>query len=218
MWVWRDETVRGGWRLDGTGSWSYEEPARLARVGAAARDPRHDELRAREQFAREQRARQERLQPAMAALPGDPFEEPIFRSVAHETRAVREERHYDGERYRHAYRQGPARIPEPHPGSGPFPAQHDEARYDPRHDRARYDEARYDEARYDEARYDEPRYDQARYDEPRHRGLAPVAAVPAPPAPGHAAVATPEDEMRRRAERRRRPRVEPESGRHTLRR
>lgn len=209
MWVWRDETVRGGWRLDGTGSWSYEEPARLARVGAAARDPRHDELRAREQFAREQRARQERMQPAMAALPGDPFEpEPIFRSVAHETRAVREERHYDGERYRHSYRQGPARIPEPHPGSGPFPAQHDEARYD---------EARYD-PRHDRVRYDEARHDERRHDEPRHRGLRPVAAVPAPPAPGHEAAVSPEEELRRRAERRRRPRVEPESGRHTLRR
>lgn len=216
MWVWRDETVRGGWRLDGTGSWSYEEPARLARVGAA-RDPRHDELRAREEFAREQRARQERMQPAMAALPGDPFEpEPIFRSVAHETRTGRGERHYDGERYRHAFRQGPARIPEPHPGSGPFPAQQDEARYD-RYDEVRYDEPRYDEPRYD-PRHDEARYDRSRYDEPRHRGLAPVAAVPAPPAPGYEAAVSPEEELRRRAERRRRPRVEPESGRHTLRR
>ena len=215
MWVWRDETVRGGWRLDGTGSWSYEEPARLARVGAAARDPRHDELRAREQFAREQRARQERMQPAMAALPGDPFEpEPIFRSVAHETRAVREERHYDGERYRHAYRQGPARIPEPHPGSGPFPAQHDEARYDPR---------------YDEARCDAP--------VPRHEPgttspgttrsatTSPATAASArwrpcrrPPRPATRPRSSPEEELRRRAERRRRPRVEPESGRHTLRR
>ena len=24
MWVWREETVRGGWRLDATGSWTYE--------------------------------------------------------------------------------------------------------------------------------------------------------------------------------------------------
>jgi hypothetical protein len=124
MWVWRDETVRGGWRLDDTGSWRYDEPARLEPVGAQRRpdlDARAREQWARERFLADQRARQERLRPALAATPGDPFEaEPIFRSVAHE---VREERRYEGGRYRHAATGRRGHIPEPHPGSGPFPAQ-----------------------------------------------------------------------------------------------
>lgn len=127
MWVWRDETVRGGWRLDNTGSWTYDEPARLEPVGGARRaelDARAREQWARERFLADQRARQERLRPALAATPGDPFEaEPIFRSVAHE---VRDERYYEGGRYRHATPPAGERvgyIPEPHPGSGPFPAQ-----------------------------------------------------------------------------------------------
>jgi hypothetical protein len=199
MWVWREETVRGGWRLDATGSWTYDEPARLERVAPARapRDPEPDRL-ARERFVRAQRARSEGRRPVVAAAaPRSEFEPtPIFRSVAHEVREWHDdgydepgrrgsrsaeprhdaryaERRYDDarpvERDRHAYPD----IPAPHPGSGPFPAQ----------DRT-------------------------------HRGPDPVDAVPAR---GGAPVASTEDELRRRAERRRRPRVEPESGRHALR-
>ncbi|GAA4842669.1 hypothetical protein GCM10023201_36280 [Actinomycetospora corticicola] len=187
MWVWRDETVRGGWRLDNTGSWRYDEPARLEPVGAPRRvepDARAREQWARERFLADQRARQERLRPALAATPGDPFEaEPIFRSVAHE---VREERRYEGGRYRHAAHAPAERhgyIPEPHPGSGPFPAQ-----------------------------------------DGGRRRLAPVDEVPPPPvapvppvAPDLGPVASAEEELRRRAERRRRPHAEPAGGRHVLR-
>ena len=143
-------------------------------------DARAREQWARERFLADQRARQERerLRPALAATPGDPFEaEPIFRSVAH---SVSEERHYENGRYRHAPHAAPERhgyIPEPHPGSGPFPAQGG-----------------------------------------GRRRLAPVEEVPPPPAQHDLGpVASAEDELRRRAERRRRPRVEPESGRHVLR-
>ncbi|MEJ2870005.1 hypothetical protein WCD74_19715 [Actinomycetospora sp. OC33-EN08] len=184
MWVWRDETVRGGWRLDDTGSWAYDEPARLEPVGASGRrerpevDPRRREQWARERFLADQRARQERLRPALASTPGDPFEaEPIFRSVAHE---VSEERRYEDGRYRHVPSDRADRgawIPAPHPGSGPFPAQ-----------------------------------------DAGRRRLAPVDAVPPPGLDDLGPAASPEEELRRRAERRRRPRTEPESGRHVLRR
>lgn len=182
MWVWRDETVRGGWRLDNTGSWTYDDPARLQPVGASRRaehDARAREQWARERFLADQRARQERLRPALATMPGDPFEsEPIFRSVAHE---VSQERRYEGGRYHHAPHAPAERhgwIPEPHPGSGPFPAQ-----------------------------------------DGGRRRLAPVDEVPPPPVPADLGpVGSPEDELRRRAERRRRPRSEPDGGRHVLRR
>lgn len=35
MWEWRDETTRGQWRLDGSGSWIWDEPSLLERVGLA---------------------------------------------------------------------------------------------------------------------------------------------------------------------------------------
>ena len=196
MWVWREETVRGGWRLDDTGSWTYDEPARLERVAPSRgpRDPEPDRL-ARERFVRAQRARSEGRRPVLAAVPPrSEFEPtPIFRSVAHEVREWHDDR-YDEPRYRaprhveprqDGYaeprraepRYGEARreeagrraypdIPAPHPGSGPFPAQ-----------------------------------------ERTRRGHDPAGAP----------AASTEDELRRRAERRRRPRVEPESGRHALR-
>jgi hypothetical protein len=195
MWVWREETVRGGWRLDDTGSWTYDEPARLERVAPARgpRDPEPDRL-SRERFVRAQRARSEGRRPVLSAVPGrSDFEPtPIFRSVAHEVRERHDDR-YDEPRYREARRDEPRHdvryaeprydearreergrraypdIPAPHPGSGPFPAQ----------DRTR-------------------------------RGPEPVGSAGAP-------AASTEDELRRRAERRRRPRVEPESGRHALR-
>jgi hypothetical protein len=192
MWVWREETVRGGWRLDDTGSWTYDEPARLERVAPARgpRDAEPDRL-ARERFVRAQRARSEGRRPVLSAVPArSEFEPtPIFRSVAHEVR----ERHDD--------------------------------RYDePRHD-ARYAEPRYD--RYDEARREE-RGRRAHPDIPApHPGSGPFPAqdrtrrgpesVEAASARGAAPAASTEDELRRRAERRRRPRVEPESGRHALR-
>jgi hypothetical protein len=182
MWVWREESVRGGWRLDSYGRWTYDEPARLERVGAP-REPAESERLAHERLAREryERARRaEGARPALTAVP--PLEAtPIFRSVAHEVRASRDERRHDRyDRYEERDRRAAPAIPEPHPGSGPFPAQ----------GRSR-------------------------------RGLAPVESVPAPPAPSEDEPGYPssaEDEMRRRAERRRRPRVEPDSGRHVLRR
>jgi hypothetical protein len=192
MWVWREETVRGGWRLDDTGSWTYDEPARLERVAPARgpRDAEPDRL-ARERFVRAQRARSEGRRPVLSAVPArSEFEPtPIFRSVAHEVRERHDDRYdeprhdaryaeprYD--RYEEARREERGRrahpdIPAPHPGSGPFPAQ----------DRTR-------------------------------RGPEPVEAASAR---GAAPAASTEDELRRRAERRRRPRVEPESGRHALR-
>ncbi len=201
MWVWREETVRGGWRLDSTGSWTYDEPARLERVGSprGPRDPEPDRL-ARERAVRAQRARTEGRRPALASVPprSDFEATPIFRSVAHEVREWRDERRDDRypeprredqrrqelrreelrreERRREDRRRAEASIPEPHPGSGPFPAQ-------------------------------------AR----TRRGLAPVESVPPPAREGDGPVGSAEDELRRRAERRRRPRVEPESGRHALR-
>lgn len=193
MWVWREESVRGGWRLDSYGSWTYDEPARLERVGGSREpvDPEAERLAHerldQERYARAQRARAEGARPALTALPALSELEatPIFRSVAHEVHASRDERGRGREDGRHGrleqrgHRVEPT-IPEPHPGSGPFPAQ----------GRSR-------------------------------RGLAPVDTAPPPPPPcedepGFAATA--EDEMRRRAERRRRPRVEPDSGRHVLRR
>lgn len=186
MWVWREETVRGGWRLDSTGSWTYDEPARLERVRSPRRDRDVESERlARERLAREQRARAEYRRPALAAVP--PLAEldatPIFRSVAHEARSWRDERRREDrygrperrEREVRSRRAEPA-IPRPHPGSGPFPAQG-----------------------------------------PRRRGLAPVESVPPPSWDDDRPVST-EDELRRRAERRRRPQAEPESGRHVLRR
>jgi hypothetical protein len=194
MWVWREETVRGGWRLDATGSWTYDEPARLERVAPSRepRDPEPDRL-ARERFVRAQRARSEGRRPVLSAVPPrSEFEPtPIFRSVAHEVRE----------------------------------------RHDDRYDEPRYRGSRHDESRHD-ARYAEPRYAEraergrrAYPDIPApHPGSGPFPAQdrtrrPGPEAPAHggAPAASTEDELRRRAERRRRPRVEPESGRHALR-
>lgn len=176
MWVWREETVRGGWRLDSTGSWTYDEPARLERVGPP-REPRDDDRLARERFVRAQRARSEGRRPVPVGPRPDFEATPIFRSVAHEVREWRDERRVDDRypepRREPGHRPGPA-IPEPHPGSGPFPAP--------------------------------PR---------SRRGLAPVESVPPPARVDDTGSA--DDELRRRAERRRRPRVEPESGRHALR-
>jgi hypothetical protein len=192
MWVWREETVRGGWRLDSTGSWTYDEPARLERVRPQRTGWDVDSERlARERAAREQRARAEQRRPALAAVP--PLAEleatPIFRSVAHEARSWREERRHPDERRYREERFEPRRgeregrgerarrsIPEPHPGSGSFPAP------------------------------------------ARQRGLAPVETAPPPPPWDEERPLSAEDELRRRAERRRRPRTEPESGRHVLRR
>jgi hypothetical protein len=188
MWVWREETVRGGWRLDATGSWTYDEPARLERVAPprGPREPEPDRV-SRERFVRAQRARSEGRRPVLSAVPQrSEFEPtPIFRSVAHEVREWHDDRRvddrYDEERasrYDEPRREAGGRraypeIPAPHPGSGPFPAQ----------DRTR-------------------------------RGPESVEAASAR---GAAPAASTEDELRRRAERRRRPRVEPESGRHALR-
>jgi hypothetical protein len=210
MWVWREESVRGGWRLDSTGSWTYDEPARLERVRPprpreaepervaqerigqermarerAAQERIARERMAQERFARAQRERVDLRRPALTAVP--PLEAtPIFRSVAHEARAWHEERPgYETSGWDHG---GPA-IPEPHPGSGPFPA---------------------------------PGRGHGVHDGGYGRGVGPVDAVP-PPSGGW------DDEVRRRAERRRRPtsdvggrdgygRQEPESGRHVLRR
>jgi hypothetical protein len=204
MWVWREETVRGGWRLDDTGSWTYDEPARLERVAPprGPRDPEPDRI-ARERFVRAQRARSEGRRTVRSAVPPrSEFEPtPIFRSVAHEVRERHDDR-YDEPRYR-----GPREV-----GS--------------RHD------ARYAEPRYAEPRYAEPRYDVARREEraPRaypdipapHPGSGPFPAQERthrgePTGSAGAPAASTEDELRRRAERRRRPRVEPESGRHALR-
>ena len=171
MWVWREETVRGGWRLDSTGSWTYDEPARLERVGP----PRDPDRIARERFVRAQRARSEGRRPAPVGARPEFEATPIFRSVAHEVREWRDERY--PEPRREVGRRAEPAIPEPHPGSGPFPAQ-------------------------------------AR----TRRGLASVESVPPPAREGDVGpVGSADDELRRRAERRRRPRVEPESGRHALR-
>ncbi|MCD2193075.1 hypothetical protein LQ327_06690 [Actinomycetospora endophytica] len=202
MWVWREESVRGGWRLDSYGQWTYDEPARLERVGAP-RQPADSERLAHERLAHERyeqeryerarRARAEGARPALTALPALSELEatPIFRSIAHEVRTSADERgrgRHDDRYDRLEERRRPAEpsIPEPHPGSGPFPAQ----------GRSRRGLAPVETAPPPPPRYE----DEIRHDDDRH----------------HAASA--EDEMRRRAERRRRPRVEPDSGRHVLRR
>ena len=134
MWVWRDdlgqpgETERpSGWRLSDTGSWVWDEASPLRRAGAgtgalrsrAVPDPAP--VPAREEY----RPRADRAIAALSAgdgavgarpsgaggaLPdvvtprgGEPT--PIF----HELTVDRTRRH--------------ARVPEPHPGSGPLPVQ-----------------------------------------------------------------------------------------------
>ena len=203
MWVWREETVRGGWRLDDTGSWTYDEPARLERVApprAPRRDPESDRV-ARERFVRAQRARSDGRRPVRPAGPrrSDFEPTPIFRSVAHEVRERHDDR-YDEPRYRGLREAGPREI---------------ESRHD-----ARYAEPRYTEPRYDGGRRDE-RGARAYPDIPApHPGSGPFPAQDRPSRgvePAGAPLASTEDELRRRAERRRRPRVEPESGRHALR-
>lgn len=242
MWVWREESVRGGWRLDPYGQWMYDEPPRLEQVGSPRRQIESERI-AHERMAQERYA-QSQSQPdhmdrdrsGPVALPerSDLEATPIFRSVAHEVRATRADRarsrhdrfddggrfdgpgrfggrdrsgagdrfdgrdrfgggdrfdgrdRFDGadgyDRYAELEdrrRPGVPAIPEPHPGSGPIPAQGS------------------------------------------RRGLVPVETAPPPPPryedePWSGETAA--EEMRRRAERRRRPRVEPESGRHVLRR
>ena len=196
MWVWREETVRGGWRLDDTGSWTYDEPARLERVApprAPRRDPEPDRM-ARERFVRAQRARSEGRRPVRPALPPrSEFEPtPIFRSVAHEVRERHDDR-YDEPRYRGSREVGP---------------RHDDRYTEPRHDGGRRDERR--ASAYPDIPAPHPGSGPFPAQDRTHRGTEPAGSAGAP-------LASTEDELRRRAERRRRPRVEPESGRHALR-
>ena len=211
MWVWREETVRGGWRLDATGSWTYDEPARLERVAPARgpRDPEPDRL-ARERFVRAQRARSEGRRPVLAAAPPrSEFEPtPIFRSVAHEVREWHDDG-YDEPGHRYAQpRDTRPRDPRP---------RHDEPRHDARSAGRRYDDVRPAErgqSAYPDIPAPHPGSGPFPAQDRTHRGPEPVGSAPAR---GGAPAASTEDELRRRAERRRRPRVEPESGRHALR-
>ena len=208
MWEWREDTTRGGWRLDAYGTWTWEEGSPLSRFDAGPSALRGAERR----------------QPAMAGLPDArrevrPGRERPLYAVPEPARPVRQDIDAtpifravatDRERRRHEWedRGRPTRwddayeapfVPEPHPGSGALPVQRPE--------------------------------DVRRADVTRRRGLAAVDAVPPPPPGG---VVTAEDEVRRRAERRRRPQAvestpahggrhallprEEPSGRHVLRR
>lgn len=191
MWVWREDRVdtaggafdgaldrSGGWRLDVTGAWTWDDGAPRAERGGA--DPRR----------RDDAGGALALLPA-PVRPGGDDETPIFRAVSddHSRRAL------------HPIDGAPAwaAIPEPHPGSGPLPVQ-----------------------------------------DPGGRRLAAVPTVPPPAVSGEheghggygghegheghdGPVESPEDEMRRRAERRRRGRSVDEiaagvrRGRHALR-
>ena len=144
------------------------------------------------------RARSEGRRPVVAAAsPRSEFEPtPIFRSVAHEVRERHDDR-YDEPRYREARR--------------------DEPRHDVRYAEPRYDEARREERgrrAYPDIPAPHPGSGPFPAQDRTHRGPEPVGSAPAR---GGAPAASTEDELRRRAERRRRPRVEPESGRHALR-
>ena len=194
MWVWRDDmgsggaSGGGGWRLDVSGTWVWDEPSPLERPGAGV-----GALRGRGGDDRVRAERREVGDRALAVLEhGGAEPTPIFHELTVD-RSRRVSR-------RPARRERDAvHVPQPHPGSGPLPIQ------DPADGRGR-----------------------------ARRGLQEVPTVPPPALDGSSSAAlrlpdpelaeTPEDELRRRAERRRRPQSSavPESreegGRHTWRR
>lgn len=209
VWVWRDDTALGtrgtgsarrggtapGWRLDAYGTWTWDEPSLLEREGVGVGALRGDVASRRSGSGRAPAARGAETRAAETTLGGTP----IFHALTvdrrrRETlRAVPgpRDRWADDERPRRRADSGPS-IPEPHPGSGPLPIQDAE-------------------------------------DGRGRRGLAAVPTVPPPPLPGassapagHDDVAeSPQDELRRRAERRRRPHraeEDAEAGRHAMRR
>lgn len=161
MWVWRDDVTpgvdRGGWQLDAYDTWHWDTRSPLERVGAGTG--------ALTNYA----GRSDAGDRAIAAIGAPPPEyTPIFHAMT-EDRTQRSP--WVG-----------ARVPEPHPGSGPLPIQ------------------------------DAPR-------EPAARGLAAVPTVPPPPV-GDDRPLSAEEELRLRAERRRRPRAAETpagGGRHTMR-
>ena len=213
MWVWRDDlgsgaaSGGGGWRLDAYGTWTWDEPSFLERPGAGTDALRRAAAPAglavspapaapvgsRAGVVRRQR-------PARGTRPGTPD-----RAIAaldgdptpifHELTEDRSREPWDTDARRaRATRDARVHVPEPHPGSGPLPVQDPSA-------------------------------------PSRRGGLGAVPTVP-PPAPDGSTAAglaardvpeSPEDELRRRAERRRRPLgdgrdTEREGGRHTWRR
>ncbi|WP_345341051.1 hypothetical protein [Actinomycetospora succinea] len=186
----------GGWRLDAYGTWVWDEPSPLERPGAGIGALRRGEP-AREGEGRTVRRGGDR---ALASL-GNPGSEPT--PIFHELTE-------DRTRPRRAYRDRDAlAVPEPHPGSGPLPVQDASG--------------------------------------PRRSGLSEVPTVPPPAVDGSSSAAlrgradgsssaalrgradvsdaagldeSPEDELRRRAERRRRPRADEargDGGRHAWR-
>lgn len=203
MWVWRDDLGSGGetggsggWRLDAYGTWVWDEPSVLERAGAGT-----GALRGRGAPVRELGGR--RGDRALAALEhADPT--PIFNELSTDRsrRGPRRETVVRGSRAaERSWRERDAvSIPEPHPGSGALPVQ------DPYGGSG------------------------------SARGLAEVPTVPPPALDGSSSVArrrpselpetaaSAEDELRRRAERRRRPLTsvdadgDRDGGRHTWRR
>lgn len=114
MWVWREDAVRGGWRLDAHGTWMWDEPSILEREGIgvdALRRPREAAVR-RERPPRREPWAWRAGDPASGPYPGQDAT-PIFHalSVDHDRRAT----------LRAVPELDEARIPEPHPGSGPIP-------------------------------------------------------------------------------------------------
>lgn len=119
MWVWRDDMTRGvdqgGWALDASGSWTWGAPSPLERSGAGTVAPRGYTGPGEPRPA--QRSERVLARPgagdrALAALGAPPAEyTPIFHALSED----RTRRHDD--------RWSGARVPEPHPGSGPLPVQ-----------------------------------------------------------------------------------------------
>jgi hypothetical protein len=209
VWVWRDDLGSGsdgrggGWRLDAYGTWVWDEPSLLERPGAGMDALRRTAVGGERPIERPRRSgerRDGRGDRALAALEhADPT--PIFHELTVDRSRPRREPRREPRRDRDA-----VRVPEPHPGSGPLPVQDAEGRRDER------------------------RRDRS--------GLREVPTVPPPAVDGSGSASrrlpeptpaeTAEDELRRRAERRRRPRAteraehterdDREGGRHTWRR
>lgn len=113
MWVWRDELVSGsgrsgagGWRLDASGTWVWDEPSLLERRGAGVGALRRPEAPAR---AREVRASGDRALATLGSAVSEPT--PIFHELTEDRTRPRRARH------------DVVSVPEPHPGSGPLPVQ-----------------------------------------------------------------------------------------------
>ena len=153
MWEWRDETARGQWRLDGSGSWIWDEPSLLERVGLGPASFGPGSASSGAPWAPPEPWSPPRAgrgpwtdvpdvpswsdpEPRTDSWELDALSEetPIFEAVAEDQErddagdrrrrhgALEDDDGHPGAADRVEYRTAPW-IPEPSPGSGPFPAQ-----------------------------------------------------------------------------------------------